>query len=153
MVKLLTGTLLVLIVAAFGIIMIGHQVKVARRPRYTICMANCTHQDFSNVAVYYREKMAAAAGLLVKGGLATYGILSLPIPEEATVTWRDEKGENHEPSVKLVGVVPPMPKDQTIYFIIEEDASVTVKCLHNKDFEGDLALLQPLIAIRNEQKK
>jgi len=61
-------------------------------PRYFINMVNRTPHNFDGVAVYFDGKMAAEAGHLVKGGLASYGYVTLPIPAEAEVRWDDRGG-------------------------------------------------------------
>jgi hypothetical protein len=151
-----------------------------QRPGYDIYMVNRTHHDLYGIGVYFEGKMAADAGRLVKGGKATFGFVFLPIPEEAEVRWIDEstnrspephiaasdysaeavarlrqwveQGEHHSPKVKLTGIVPPNPAHMNIYFIIEEDASVTVKCLHSADLKGNIELTKGIEKLRDKGK-
>jgi hypothetical protein len=104
-------------------------------PRYFIYMVNRTPHEFEGVSVYFAGKMAAECGNMVKGGLASYGFVTLPIPAEAQVRW-DDRGVHHAPTVKLQGVVPDHPVGLDLYFIIEEDGSVTVKCVRFDDVDG-----------------
>jgi hypothetical protein len=76
--------------------------------------------------------MAAMKGHLGRGGLASYGYITLPIPAEAEVRWEDQ-GVRHAPKVKLEGIVPDNPVDWNIYFIIEKDGSVTVGTAPSSD--------------------
>jgi hypothetical protein len=104
-------------------------------PRYFIYMVNRTPREFEGVGVYFAGKMAAEKGHMVKGGLASYGYVTLPIPAEAEVRW-DDRGVHHAPMIKLQGVVPDHPVGLDLYFIIEEDGSVTVKCVRFDDVDG-----------------
>jgi hypothetical protein len=149
--KVLIGIVL-LVVAIAGTILVLRAAGPPRhrvaRSSYAIVMANRTHLQLDDVGVYYGEQVAAMKGLLVKGGNAGYGIVTLPVPEEATVTWTEESGVHHAPKVKLAGIVPPSPRDMDIWFIIEEDGSVTVKCVPANDHDASVSLLKTLVEVR-----
>jgi hypothetical protein len=113
-------------------------------------MVNRTPRDLDGVDVYFGDKMAAEKGPLVKGGLASYGYVTLPIPEEAQVRWIDQ-GVRHEPKVKLTGLVPSHPFDVNIYFIIEDDGSVTVKTVSCDDRKGNLEARKGIEKLRDKQ--
>jgi hypothetical protein len=147
--KLLLGILLGVAVLAVAIVIVC-TVATSKRPRYYIIMANRTHQQFDDVAVYYGDEIAATKGLLVKGGKAGYGFVTLPVPEEATVTWTEENGVHHAPKVKLAGIVPPSPRNIDIWFIIEEDGSVTVKSVRDDDRATSQSVGKTLVEVRNK---
>jgi hypothetical protein len=85
------------------------------------------------VSVYYGQTQAAAAGGMVNGGRKTDGPVTLPIPSEAEVRWIDN-GEPHTVKVKLEGVVPKgLTDDWTLYFVINQDATVQVKAIKDDD--------------------
>ena len=107
------------------------------RPRYTIFMVNRTPRDLKGVEVYFDGKMAAQKGPLVKGGCASYSYVSLTIPAEAEVRWIDQDVK-HAPMVKLGGRVPDNPVKSNIYFIIENDGSVTVATVREDDLDGNV---------------
>ncbi len=114
-----------------------------QRPGYHIVMINRTHRDLYGVAVYFDGKMAAEKGYTAKGGLASYGFVFLPIPDDAEVRWIDEaknpsskpqiakndytpeavdrlkrwidQGEHHSPRVKLTGIVPEDPAYEYLF--------------------------------------
>jgi hypothetical protein len=143
-------------------------------------MVNRTHRDLYGVAVYFNGRKAAEKGYTVKGGLASVGFVFLPIPEEAEVRWIDEAknsspkpqiakndyspeavarlrqwvehGEHHSPKVKLTGIVPEDPAHMNIYFIIEEDGSVTVKCVRFDDREANMDARKGLEKLRDKAK-
>jgi hypothetical protein len=113
-------------------------------------MVNRTPRDFDGVRVYFGGEMAAQAGSLVKGGKATYGYVTLPIPEEAEVRWTDQ-GVKHAPKVKLAGLVPSHPFDVNIYFIIEDDGSVTVKTVACNDLDANVEATKGIEKLRDKQ--
>lgn len=114
------------------------------RPKYTIYMANRTPRDLDGVCVYYGGRMAASKGILVAGGKATYGPVTLPIPDEAEVRWID--GEvSHAPKVQLSGIVPEVRRDVNIWFIIEDDASITLKVGQEDDIDENVNLGKTLL--------
>jgi hypothetical protein len=113
-------------------------------------MVNRTPRDLKGVRVYFGGEMAAHAGSLVKGGLASYGYVTLPIPEEAEVRWIDQ-GVKHAPKIKLAGLVPSNPFDVNIYFIIEDDGSVTVKTVSCDDREGNFDATKGIEKLQDKQ--
>ena len=121
------------------------------RPRYTIYMVNRTPRDFEGVAVYFDNKLAADKGSLVKGGCASFGYVTLPIPAEAEVRWIDQ-GAKHAPRVKLEGRVPANPIEMNIYFIIENDESVTVAAVGQSDSDGNFEVTKGIEKLRDKQK-
>jgi hypothetical protein len=132
-------------VGVLAALTVGCGTMLPATPYYYIYMANRTPHDLDDVGVYYGKKMAAEAGRTGKGGYATYGPLTIPVPDEAVVTWSKDIGfhrypPEHSITVKLAGIVPPRPRDMNVWFLIEEDGSVTVKCAH----EDDHAVNDPL---------
>ncbi len=154
----------------------------SKRPvGYHIYMVNRAHADLDGVAVFFNGKPAAEKGYLPKGGLASYGFVFLPIPEQAEVRWIDErknpsppppiaptdyspeavarlrawmdKGEHHSPKVKLTGIVPKEPAHMNIYFIIEDDNSVTVKCVRYDDLDANMEATKGISELRQTNKK
>jgi hypothetical protein len=132
-------------------IVVGIMVSASyfERPRYYIVVANRTKKWFNDVWVNFGSDIAAATGGSVPGGKASYGPVSLPIPDEALVRWTEENGLQHTLKVKLTGLVPPAPKGVDIYFIIEEDSSVTVKCIRSDDLPTSQSVGKTLVEIRN----
>lgn len=120
------------------------------RPRYTIVVANRTHHTLEDVWVYYGVKIAAAPGHIVPGGRKTYAIVTLPMPEEATVTWVEESVK-HAPKVNPLGTVPLCPIDLHVWFIINDDASVEVAVVRDGDRDAHIALSKTLLPYREQQ--
>ena len=120
-------------------------------PRYFIHMGNRTPQMLGDVGVYYGAKIAAIKGDLVPGGYATVGFVTLPVPEEATVTWTEKSGVHHAPKVNLAGIVPTCPRNVNIWFIIDKDGSVTVRSVSTDDREANQALLITLNPYREKR--
>jgi hypothetical protein len=115
----ITGLTLLLSACAYG------------RMYYYIGFINKTGQDLDGVCVYYGEKEAAAAGGLVKTGLATDGPVTLPFPAEAEVRWI-ENGERHAVKTKLKDVIPKgftEDEDGTVYFVINQDHTIQAKLI------------------------
>ena len=151
-----------------------------QRPGYHIVMINRTHRDLYGMAVYFDGKMAAEKGYTAKGGLASYGFVFLPIPDDAEVRWIDEaknpsskpqiakndytpeavdrlkrwidQGEHHSLRVKLTGTVPEDPAHMNIYFIIEEDGTVTVKCVRSDDRAANMEARKGIEKLREKAK-
>ncbi len=97
--------------------------------------------------------MAAEKGILTKGNYASDGPVTMPVPEEAIVTWSRDTGVHRYPpehslKVKLAGIVPERPRDVNIYFIIGIDESVTVKMIPDDDLQGNLAAMAPVEQVR-----
>jgi hypothetical protein len=113
-------------------------------------MLNRTSHVFEGVGVYFDGKMAAMKGHLVSGGLASYGVVTLPIPAAAEVRW-DDNGVHHVPKVKLEGRVPNNPIDWNIYFIIEKDGTVTVASVSSDDRAGNQQLQKGLRELRAQE--
>src|SRR5882724_9879473 len=67
---------------------------------YYIGFLNKTGHRLDGVGLYYGDKETAAKGVLVSGGRATYGSLTIAIPSEAEVRWV-ENGEQHATKAKL----------------------------------------------------
>jgi hypothetical protein len=135
-----------------ALILAACTIIAPKGPRYTICMANRTRHRFDNVWVYYGTEIAAAPGKLLPGGYATYGFVTLPVPEEAVVTWALD-GVHYAPKVKLEGIVPRCPRHINIWFIIEEDSSVTVKNVSDADRATNQSLLKTLLDYRETEKR
>jgi hypothetical protein len=110
-----------------------------RRTHHDVGFVNRTGHILNGVCVYYATKMAAAAGVLVDGGRATFNFVALPIPAEAEVRW-NENGVPHAVKVRLAGVVPHGFVDGTIYFIIQQDGSVSVKPIEPGDIDGNVGV-------------
>jgi hypothetical protein len=96
---------------------------------------NKTGRDLVGVCVYFDEVQAADAGGLVKGGLATYGVITLPVPFEADMRWVDN-GQPHAVKVKLERVPKPLTDEWTLYFVINKDGTVQPKALKDIDKAG-----------------
>lgn len=118
-------------------------------PRYYIYMVNLTPRDIEGASVYFDGKMAAEEGHLVKAGLASYGYVSLPIPDAAEVRWDDAEG-HHAPKVKLTGIVPSRPVNMDIYFVIHNDGSVVVSCCKYDDMAARDRAEAGLVELRNQ---
>ena len=147
------------------------------RPGYHIAMVNRTPRDLWGVDVYFDGRMAAEKGYLPAGGLASYGFVFQPVPQEAEVHWIDEsknpsakpqiaknpeavarlrqwveKGQHNSPKVKLTGIVPNDPAHMNIYFIIEQNGSVTVKCVPSDDLEANINATKGIEKLRDKPK-
>jgi hypothetical protein len=125
------------IVLALLVLVTNSIVQSKHRPHYTVIVANRTKEDLQGVAVFYGKQMITCPNFLVKSGRAGEGIITTPPPEEAIVCWTI-KGVNHAPKVKLSGIVSPVPQHVNIWFVIEEDGSVTVKEIRDDDLDADL---------------
>jgi hypothetical protein len=123
--------------------------KKPKGPRYEICVGNRTRHRLDDVWVYYGTEIAAAPGGLVAGGRKTYAIVTLPVPDEATITWVQEN-VRHSPKVKLVGV-PRCPRDLNLWFIVNEDGSVEVAAVRYDDLGANVALAKTLLPYREGQ--
>jgi YD repeat-containing protein len=109
------------------------QLPVRASLEYYIGFMNKTGRDLGGVCVYYGEVEAAAKGALVKGGEATYGAITLPIPVEANMRWV-ENNQRHSVKVKLGGLVSKQLTDEwTIYFVINADGTVQAKAIKDND--------------------
>jgi len=94
---------------------------------------NKTGRNLGSVCVYYDNVEAAAAGGLVKGGKATYGAVTLPVPSEAEMRWIDND-QHHSVKVKLTDVVPKrLTYEWTLYFVINADGTVQAKAIKDND--------------------
>jgi hypothetical protein len=141
-------------VAVLAALALAVRTILPAQPYYYIHMANGTRHDLDNVGVYYGDRMAAEKGILTKGNYATYGPVTMPVPEEAIVTWSRDTGVHRYPpehslKVKMAGIVPPRPRDVNIYFIIEADGTVTVKMVESDDLNANIAATKKVEEIRN----
>lgn len=116
---------------------------------YALLMANRTHQEFEAASVYFGKREAAGFGSLPPGGVHGYEHLILPIPPEAEVYWTD-RGARKSRTVKLRGVVPDYPNDMNIYFIVENDGSVTVTAVEYRDVEANVKALKGIQELRRK---
>ena len=112
------------------------QSRSSMKIKYDICCVNRTGHDLDGVCVYYADAKVAEKGWLVKGGDATEGLIPVPIASEAEVRW-DANGAHHAVKVKLEGVVPPDYTYFNLYFIINEDDSVSVKAIKADDIDAN----------------
>jgi hypothetical protein len=100
---------------------------------YYIGYVNKTGRDLSGVFVYYGNLEAGRAGRLVKGGTATEGIITLPVPSDAELRWVDGQKTNSV-KVSLQGAVPKrLTSDWTLYFVINADGTVQAKAIKGDD--------------------
>ncbi len=120
------------------------------KPRYFIVMVNRTPRHIDGLAVYFDGKMAAAAGHAVPGCVASFGYVALPIPAEAEVRW-DDQGVRHARKAKLQGIVPRNPGEANVYFIVEEDGSITVACVDYGDLNAQLAVTEGIKKYRETE--
>lgn len=120
-----------------------------RRAVYALFMTNRTHQDLDGASVDFGGQPAAQFGSLPRGGLGSYDHVILPIPAEAEVRWSD-RGVRHDLKVQLRGAVPVFPDGMNIYFIVEEDGSVTVKVAGKHDRDANAEARKGLAALRRK---
>jgi hypothetical protein len=112
------------------------------RPQYDIGFMNYTGQRLDDVAIYYGNTEVASGGALVKGGRATYGSVTTPIPSEAEVRW-DEGDKHYAVKAKLEGVIPKsFSDDDIIYFIINTNGTVDVKPIKFGDTDAVVKLVR-----------
>lgn len=109
--------------------------------RYDICCVNKTGHDLDGVCVYYGNTKVAEPSWLVKGGNATEGLVPVPVASEAEVRW-DANGTHHTVKVKLEGVVPRGFTYFNLYFIINEDSSVSVKVIKADDIDANAKVIK-----------
>ncbi len=145
---------ILLALAAFAALLtLAGIVAMWRRPDYDITTANRTHYELDDVWVFYGTKIAAAPGRLVPGGQKSYGPIGLPVPEEATVTWRDQNGIQHSPKARLAGIVPRAPRVQKIWLVVEEDGTITVRMVRHDDIEANADMIRSLKPYREKDRK
>src|SRR5262245_60011159 len=100
---------------------------------YYIGYVNKTGRDLSGVVVYYGNLEVGGAGRLVKGGTATEGVITLPIPSEAEVRWI-EGVKAHSVKVPLRGVVPRrLTTEWTLHFVINSNGTVQAMAIKDDD--------------------
>jgi hypothetical protein len=134
-------------IRAIGLLLVMNgyaQLPVRAGTGYDIGFMNKTGRDLDGVCVYYGEVKAAEAGGLVKGGEATDGLITLPVPSAADMRWIDN-GQSHSVNVKLEGVVPKRLTDEwTLYLVINADGTVQAKALKYNDEAGYAELAKGL---------
>jgi hypothetical protein len=112
--------------------------------QYDIGFMNYTGHRLDDVDIYYGDARVATAGSLVKGGRATWGSVTVPIPSEAEVRW-GEGDKHYAVKAKLEGVVPKgFGDDGTIYFIINTNGTVDVKPIKFGDHDAVFKLEEPV---------
>jgi hypothetical protein len=115
--------------------------RSSMKTRYDICIVNRTGQDLDWVCAYYGNTKVAEPGRLVKGGNATEALITVPVAPEAEVRW-DGNGTHHAVKVKLEGVVPRGLRYFNLYFIINEDSSVSVKVIKADDIDANAKVIK-----------
>lgn len=109
---------------------------------YDLGFVNKTGRNLEAVSVYYSDQKAGEAGnILARVKVGYSGHLTLPIPSEAEVRWK-ESGVNHSVKTKLEGVVTNGYAKGTIFFVIKDDDTVEVKPIKWNDSQGSIKLVK-----------
>lgn len=101
--------------------------------RYYLGYVNKSGRVLEDVRVYYGNIQIGGTGDLVKGGTATEGIITLPIPAEAEIRWID-KGITNAVKVPLQRTVPKrLTSAWTLHFVFNQNGSVHAKAIKDND--------------------
>jgi hypothetical protein len=109
---------------------------------YRLGFVNKTGRDLGAVSAYYgADRVALAARLTTRAKVGYSDPLTLPIPSEAEVRWK-ENGADRAVKAKLEGVVPKGYAEGTIYFVIKVDGTVEVHPIKAGDDQGAFKLMR-----------
>jgi hypothetical protein len=108
---------------------------------YRLAFINKTGRDLEAVYAYYGEQKVGGSVILpTRAKLAYSDPLTLPIPPEVELRWR-EGGEPHAAKVKLEGLVPKSFEGR-IFFLIKADGAVEVHPIKKGDDTGAFKLVK-----------
>jgi hypothetical protein len=120
------------------------QLMMSARPagEYRLGFVNKTGQDLQAVCVYFGNQQAGVGGdILARVKVGYSDPLTLPIPAEAEVRWK-ENNVDHAIKAKLDGIVPNGYSHGTIYFVIRDANTVEVKPIKWSDSDASDALVR-----------
>lgn len=110
---------------------------------YYIGFINKTGRELPRVDIYYGnvEVMGTGRGL-VKGGTATEGVVTLPVPPDVDVRWVD-RGQSNSVKLKIEDKVRKRLTDEwTLYFVFNADGTVQARALKDTDKAGYADLIK-----------
>lgn len=119
------------------------ELEKSIRPKgeYRLGFINKTGRDLKGVSVYYGEQKAGFAGDIEVRVRVNYSApLTLPIPLEAEVRWK-ENNVDHAIKAKLEGIVPKGYSEGTIFFVIRNDDTLEIKPIKWGDDKASIKLV------------
>lgn len=94
---------------------------------YGVIVANDGTEYIPDVGIIY-GKRTIQFGNVVPNGSKGYGTVTIPIPEEVTIVWKQKSGREFEKQVLVKSLIPrPSKFTGDIWVRLQDDGSVTLE--------------------------
>ncbi len=94
---------------------------------YGVVVANDGTEQIPDAGITYGKHTLRFGNVMPKGSTG-YGTVTLPIPDEVTVVWRQKSGREFEKQVLVKSLVPrPSKFTGDIWLRLKDDGSVTLE--------------------------
>ena len=94
---------------------------------YAVVVANDGTEYIPDVGITY-GKRTIQFGNVVPNGSKGYGTVTLPIPEEVTIVWKQKSGQAFQKQVLVKSLIPnPSRFEGDIWLRLQDDGSITVE--------------------------